>query len=94
MDIRFRNEAVNDLAAIHAWIATDRPEVAEKVIEQVFHNVETLSLFPRLGRSGLVPETLEWVTPGLPYIIVYQLNLRREQLSVLAIFHSAQDRSD
>lgn len=93
MDIRFRNEAINDLAAIHAWIATDRPIVAEKVVDQILRNIETIALFPLLGRSGDVRNTLEWVTPGLPYIIIYQLDTKSKHLTVLAVFHSSQNRS-
>ena len=92
MNIGFRDEAISDLEAIHAWIATDRAEVADKVIDQILRNLETMVLFPRLGRSGAVPETLEWITPGLPYIVVYQLDSARDHLIVLAVFHSAQDR--
>lgn len=93
MEISFRDDAARDLEAIYAWIAVDRPEVAAKVIDQILRNVETMALFPRLGRSGTVPGTLEWITPGLPYIIVYQLDAGQEHLTVLAIFHCAQDRS-
>ena len=52
-----------------------------------------MALFPRLGRSGSVPGTLEWITPGLPYIVVYQINAAQDRLIVLAVFHTAQDRS-
>ena len=91
MEIKFRDEAERDLDNIHAWIAVDRPEVATRVIDQIFRNVETIALFPRLGRSGRAHGTLEWITPGLPYIIVYQLEIGC--LIVLAVFHDAQDRS-
>lgn len=89
MDIRFRNEAVGDLAAIHASIATDRPIVAEKVVDKILQNIETITLFPYLGRTGDTCNTLEWITPGLPYIIVYQVDVRANQLVVLAIFHDS-----
>ena len=93
MKIRFRNEAINDLSAIYAWIATDRPIVAQKVVDQILHSVETIALFPRLGRSGDARNTLEWITPGLPYIITYRLDVKAQQLIVLAIFHSSQNRN-
>lgn len=93
MEIRFQSEAVDDLQAIHSWIAVDRSEIANKVIDQILRSVETMALFPRLGRSGAVAGTLEWITPGLPYIIVYQLDERRNWLIILAVFHTAQNRS-
>ena len=92
MEVRFRSEATKDLAAIHAWIAVDRPEVAERVVDQILRNIETMALFPCLGRSGAVAGTLEWITPGLPYIVVYQVDAAHDLLIVLAVFHTAQDR--
>jgi hypothetical protein len=29
---------------------------------------------------------------GLPYIIVYELDLQRDEVTVLGVFHGAQDR--
>jgi toxin ParE1/3/4 len=43
-----------------------------------------------MGRPGLVEgtrELLEW-----PYIIVYEVNEKRDEIVVLSIVHGAQDR--
>jgi plasmid stabilization system protein ParE len=44
----------------------------------------------RLGRPGLVEGTRELVEP--PYIIVYRINEKREEITVLGIVHGAQNR--
>jgi plasmid stabilization system protein ParE len=40
----------------------------------------------------LVPNALEWVVKGLPYIIVYEINEPRNEVVILAVFHGRQDR--
>ena len=45
-----------------------------------------------MGRPGRAPDTREWVVHGLPYLIVYRVDETKDELTVLAIFHGAQDR--
>jgi toxin ParE1/3/4 len=41
---------------------------------------------------GKVAGTREWVVRGLPYIIVYEVNLDLRELTLLAVFHGARQR--
>ena len=50
---------------------------------------DSLDLFPRRGRSGVVPNTRELVAVR-PYIIVYRVE--DEIVRILRVWHSAQDR--
>jgi len=43
-----------------------------------------------MGRFGLVEGTLELVE--YPYLIVYRVNEARQEVTILAIMHGAQDR--
>ena len=45
-----------------------------------------------MGRPGRVRGTREWVVHGLPYLIVYLIDDDATELTVIAIFHGAQDR--
>ena len=45
-----------------------------------------------MGHTGRVPNTYEWVVTGLPYIVVYQINMDDDVVDVVAVFHGAQDR--
>jgi toxin ParE1/3/4 len=45
-----------------------------------------------MDHVGRAPDTYEWVVPGLPYIIVYQVRDNEELVSVDAVFHGAQER--
>ena len=51
---------------------------------------ERLTEFPRMGHTGRVAGTYEWVVRGLPYIIVYQADVT--EVLILGVFHGAQDR--
>lgn len=92
MKVVFDPRAIDDLAHIHSWIAADNASVAAGVIESILAGIERLTLFPSMGRVGLVEGTREWVVPRLPYIVVYQADAERDELRVIAVFHGAQER--
>jgi plasmid stabilization system protein ParE len=92
MRVIIREAAGNDLDRIHAWIAKDRPHSADAVIARILESVERLGRFPYMGHAGLVRGTFEWVVPGLPYIIVYEVVAADDPVAVTAVFHGAQDR--
>jgi addiction module RelE/StbE family toxin len=92
MKVVFDPRAIDDLSHIHTWIAADNASVAARVIETILAGIERLTLYPSMGRAGLVEGTREWVVPRLPYIIVYQLDETRDELRVIAVFHGAQER--
>jgi toxin ParE1/3/4 len=92
MDVRFRARASADLQAIRGWIAKDSPATAARVVDRILSGVERLAQFPQMGRKGKVEGTRHWPIPRLPYIVVYEIDEALNRLTVLAIFHSAQDR--
>jgi plasmid stabilization system protein ParE len=49
MRVIVRESAYRDLDNIHAWIAKDRPSVADRVIERIIQSTELLGHFPMLG---------------------------------------------
>jgi plasmid stabilization system protein ParE len=46
MKVVFDARAVEDLETIRFWIAKDRPETADAVIERIFASAERLAEFP------------------------------------------------
>ena len=68
--------AARDLAEIVDYIALDNPSAAEKVYRKITEAARRLPEFPALGRSGRHPQTRELSIPGLPYLIVYEVNPR------------------
>ena len=92
MRVRFTLEAIEHIDAIHSFIEGRNPEAARRVIERIRAATERLAEFPQIGHPGLVAGTREWVVQGLPYIIVYELDLRQDEVTVQGVFHGAQDR--
>ncbi|MFL4970095.1 MAG: type II toxin-antitoxin system RelE/ParE family toxin [Xanthobacteraceae bacterium] len=92
MRVIIREVAYHDLDRICAWIAKDRPRSADTVLERILESVERLGQLPYMGHTGRGPGTYEWVIPGLPYILVYEIREEEELVIINAVFHGAQDR--
>ena len=86
--------AIADLEHIHDFIAVDSPATAAAVVERILASIERLGEFPSMARSGPTEGTREWVIPRLPYIAVYKVDVERDVITVVAVFHGAQRRDD
>jgi toxin ParE1/3/4 len=79
-------EAINDLAALHAYIEQDDPAAAQRVALHIVKNIETLlPNNPEMGRPGRVPGTRELVIPKTPFIVPYRLV--GNTIQILRVFH-------
>lgn len=93
MRVLIRESAYADLGGIHEWIEKDRPLSAGSVVDRILGNIERLGRFPYIGRAGTEPDTYEWVVPGLPYIVVYQVDAEHDEVVAVGVFHAARDRA-
>jgi plasmid stabilization system protein ParE len=67
------------------------------VAERTFNRVrrfllESLAAFPRIGVYRSTRDVYEVVIPGTPFIAFYRIDASAEMLTVVALFHYAQDR--
>lgn len=93
MKVIIRETAYADLERIFQWIGQDSPQNAASVVDRILDAIEqTLTFFPKSGHRGRAAGTLEWVVRGLPYIVVYRLDEARDELTVVAVLHGAQER--
>lgn len=76
------------LREIHAFIALDNPDAAERVATRIVAVVEALRIHPSLGRAGAEPGFRELVIGGTPYIVLYRV--KGKQVTILTILHGAQ----
>jgi toxin ParE1/3/4 len=87
--LRWTPQAIEDLEAIHAYVARDSIRYASLLVERLFGAVERLTTFPESGR--IVPEfqrkDLREVILG-SYRIVYRLH--DEHAVILTVFHGAR----
>ena len=94
MRVRVTDDAKADLRGIKAFISGHSVSAAGSVIEHIRKTLALLALLPRLGHAGAVHGTFEKGVPRLPYLIVYRIDLNgADELVVLRVYHSAQDRS-
>jgi toxin ParE1/3/4 len=75
---------------IHAYVAKDKPEVAERLAIRIVAMVETLRSHPHLGRVGAEAGIRELVIGRTPYIVLYRVQGQRVVIST--IWHGAQQR--
>ena len=81
-------EAIDDLAALRAYIAKDDPAAAQRVALRIVESVEMLlSENPDVGRPGRVPGTRELVISRTPFIVPYRV--RGQSIQVLRVYHGA-----
>jgi toxin ParE1/3/4 len=78
------------LQEIHAYVAMDKPEAAERLAMRIVAVVEALRTHPYLGRAGAEPGTRELVIGGTPYIVIYRV--RGKRVTILTIWHAAQHK--
>jgi toxin ParE1/3/4 len=78
------------LLEIHAYVARDKPEAAERLAMRIVAMVEILRNHPYLGRVGAEPGIRELVIGGTPYIVLYRVQGQRVTIST--IWHAAQRR--
>src|SRR5690242_13287245 len=89
MRVLIREAAYGDLERIYAWIATARPRSAAAVLDRILEGAERLGQLPYIGHAGIAPGTHEWVIPGLPCILVYQI---REDQGLVVVTASSTVR--
>lgn len=88
LDIRFTARSVAHLSNIRARIATDRPLAAEFVRGRILQTIELLGTLPHLGRTGRRQGTRELVVAGLPYVVVYRIDIGdADEIVILAVRH-------
>ena len=88
LNLRWTNRALARLDAIAAYIAQDNPVRAERFVKELRTKVSILKSH-QLGTAWLVFGTKQYVLhPN--YIAIYRV--KNNELQILTILHSAQDR--
>jgi plasmid stabilization system protein ParE len=92
-DVVWSEAALNDADSIVAYIASDNPDAALKVIHQIEGAANRLGRMA-IGRPGRVAGTYEKSVIGLPYIIAYALQTLpsgEDRIVILRVVHSARN---
>jgi plasmid stabilization system protein ParE len=87
--VHWTDTARDHLRAIHAYIASNSPQYALRVVDRLTRRSQQIALFPLSGREVpefSVPQVRE-ILEG-PFRIIYYL--KPDQIDVLAVIHGAQ----
>jgi toxin ParE1/3/4 len=89
MNVLWSPEAIEDLAALRAYISENNPAAAQRMAQRIVQLVqEVLTDNPEIGRPGRVPGTRELVVARTPYIVPYRV--RNGRLEILRVYHGAR----
>jgi plasmid stabilization system protein ParE len=93
MRVTILEEAANDLEGIFACVAKENSTAAFELIRRIRERIGRLETpgLSHMGRFGVVIGTRELVEAD--HIVVYQVNDHRNEIVVLATFHSKQRRN-
>jgi plasmid stabilization system protein ParE len=92
MRLVFLSLAIEDLANIRSYIASDNPQAAQKVAAQLKHIIKKLAVMPNIGKPGRVFGTRELVTPKIgktTYVPVYRV--KETRLEILRVLPGMRD---
>lgn len=91
MTVVWRARALADVSRIVRFIARDNPVAGQRVGRELLLAGDSLTMFPNRGRPGRQAGTRELVVMP-PYLIVYRVS-GRDMVTILRVWHAAQDRS-
>ena len=92
MKVRFTPVAQEDLAAIPAYLRQHSPTGMRHVGSAIRHTVRLLAAEPFMGRPGALPGTREFIVRGYPYLVAYEVDETRRELSIVSVVHTARQR--
>jgi toxin ParE1/3/4 len=88
MQLRWTEEAADDLEHIAGYLLRHTPSRAQDLVRAVYEAPSDLLTFPNRGRQGKKEGTRELVLSPLPYIVVYKV--LSDVIFVVRILHGAQ----
>jgi len=87
----WRTRALADLKQHRAWLATIENAKPARVIARIRNAANSLARLGDIGRPSRVEGLRELSVRGAPYLIVYRIE--GEAIDILAVYHTAQDRT-
>lgn len=88
MTIEWNPLARLDLIEIVSYISIDKPEAANRLLDEIERQAELLGDMPQMGRPGHARGTRELVISGAPYILPYRIE--KGKIRILRVLHGAR----
>jgi addiction module RelE/StbE family toxin len=94
MKLRFTRQATHDLNSIADYVSERNPKAALRVRAAIVESLQTLVLFPHIGRRQKAEGVRKLVTRRYPYLVYYIVDQASEEIVIIAIQHPARERED
>lgn len=92
MKLRFTPRAAQDIAEIANYIREHSPQAALRVRAAILESLQSLVLFPHVGRQQKVERVRKLVTRRYPYLVYYTVDDAADEIVIVAIRHPARER--
>ena len=92
MKLRFTRQATQDLNSIADYVRERNPKAALRVRGAIVESLQTLVLFPYIGRRQKTEGVRKLVTRRYPYLVYYTIDEASEEIVIIAIQHPARER--
>jgi len=89
--VRWSPEAISDRKAAIAYLRPRNRHAAKRLLSTFISAARSLERFPDRGRQGDAPDTRELVVVPT-YIMIYKVDHAADTVTILRIWHAAQDR--
>jgi toxin ParE1/3/4 len=93
MKLRFTPRAARDLTDTAAYLHEHSPAAAKRVRSEILDALQSLVLFPEVGRRQQIEGVRKLVTRRYSYLVYYRFDRAAEEIVVLTIQHHARDRA-
>ena len=77
-----------NVAGIWDYIASDNPQAAQNVLDEIRRVAKSLCNFPMLGHGGRRAGTRELVITRYPYLIIYRSDAKK--VHILSVVHQSR----
>ena len=92
MKLRFSPQATQDLSGIADYVRERNPQGAQRVRAAIVESLQTLVLFPHIGRQQKAEGVRKLVTRRYSYLVYYFIDETSEEIVIIAIQHPSRQR--
>ena len=88
--VRWRVRALDDLRGYYEWLKTIEGAKPKRTVARIRAAAESMKRLGDIGRPGVEPGLRELSVRNAPYVVVYRVE--GEEIDILAVYHTAQER--
>jgi len=92
LKLRFTPRATENITAIADYIRARNPAAARKVRASIYEGLQLILMHPFIGRQQKEYGVRKFVTPRYAYLIYYAIEEVEEEVIIITVKHSAQQR--